>query len=789
MSIRALVLCLVALGAAGLAAQATAPINGTLAAGEERFHAFTIDFGSTPAAHTITVAISGNSATAGLDVFLGNLDEIAAAGFATGGDSDFNAGTGTINLSVTTPAYSGTHTFIVNASENTPGTGVTYTGTINCATLGTGAITAGATHLRTATPPPIDVIFNRIVLMVGTATMGEVERHDVLVNFGGTAQTATLFAQCNGSATGSATVQEILATGAASTLGAALSGAGSWSAEGNRTTSSRSGDVRLRMVVQRTGGTDMDFDAAMVLPATVSAYPLTQITVTGTLAASERRIHRITIDFGATAVDQVLQLLALTETGGPNTAVVDRSEVTTNGSATGIAPGVPWTLPTHSGSHDILVVVEEDDGGSDTYTYTLGMAVLPGAITTATQLSSRDDPMVVQFDIGVQGVGLAPSGGSRTVEVLVDFGTVAHTATFFAQANGDVAGSVTVSEMLANGTASVLGTLSSASASWNDEANLTTSSRSGVVRLRLTAAGTATAMDFSYSLFFAEDVSVPAQTTISFTGSLAIGQERFHRIGLNYGANATTLGFTLINATVTSNVGFTMVDVNELATNGPALGFFGNPEVLTASHTGAQEFVFVFSEDSGTMAATYDVELQVALPAASITNLGTQVLAGTESYSLLFNIAAEGSDTLTAAGTVTREFSTDFGATTHTASVWLRGSGNVTGNVELFDITSGTPVSLGTVSWTGTAEDDANILISARTGVIRMRVVITGSAAGSFDWSAVFDRSVNVFIPGGGGGDDDDDDGGCSTGQGSSNWLALLAGLGLLVVALRLRRA
>lgn len=788
MGIRALMLCLLALGAAGLAAQATAPVNGTLAAGEERFHQFTIDFGSTPASHTINVAISGNSGTAGLQAFLGDLDEMAANGSATGSDSDFNAGTGTINLSLTTPSYSGVHTFIVNAGEENPGTGVTYTGTINCATLGAMAITAGATYLRPATRPPIEIIFNRIVLTEGNVQTGQPERHDILVNFGGTAQAITLWGQCNGSDDGSMAVQEILSTGAASTLGAVLSGTGNWGAEGNRTTSSRSGDVRLRMLVQETNGASMDYDAALVLPANATAYALTQITVTGTLAANERRIHRITIDFGGTAVDQVLQVLTSTSTGGPSVAFIDRTETVTNGTTTGAAPYFPWTLPVHSGSHDLLVVVEEDDGGSDTYTYTFGMAILPGAVTSATQLSGSDDPMTVQFDIGVQCGGTAVFGVPRAVEVLVDFGSVAHTATFFAQANGDVAGSVVVSEILANGASTLLGTLSSASTNWNDELNLTTSSRSGVVRLRLTPAGTAVDMDFKFALFFAEDVSVPAQTTITFTGSLAVGQERFHRVGMNYGANTTAFGFTLISATITGNIGFTMVDVNELATNGPAMGFFGNPEVLTASHSGAQEFVFVFSEDSGTMAATYDVILQVALPAASITNLGTQVLAGSESFNLLFNIAAEGSDTLTAAGTVTREFSTDFGSTTHTASVWLRGSGDVTGDVELFDITSGTPVSLGTVSWTGPAEDDANFVISARTGVIRMRVVVTGSAAGTFDWSAVFDRSVNVFIPGGGGGDDDDD-GGCSTGQGSSNWLALLAGLGLLVVALRLRRA
>lgn len=789
MGIRALMICLVALGAAGLAAQATAPVNGTLAAGEERFHAFTIDFGSTPAAHTITVAISGNSGTAGLQAFLGNLDEIAAAGFATGGDSDFNAGTGTINLSVTTPSYSGVHTFIVNASENAPGTGVTYTGTINCATLGSGAITAGATHLRAAVRPPIDVVFNRIILVAGTASIGEVERHDVLVNFGGTAQTATLYAQCNGDATGSATVQEILATGAASTLGAALSGTGSWSDEGNRTTSSRSGDVRLRMVVQQTAGASMDFDAALVLPSTVSAYPLTQVTVTGTLAANERRIHRVTVDFGATAVDQVLQLLAVTETGGPNTAVVDRSEITANGPTTGMAPGVPWTLPVHSGSHDILVVVEEDDGGTDTYSYTFGMAVLPGAITTASQLSSRDDPLVVQFDIGVQGTGTATFGTPRQVEVLVDFGTVAHTATFFAQANGSEAGSVVVSEILANGTASVLGTLSGGASNWSDDGNVTTSSRSGLVRLRVTPAGTALTMDFQFSLFFGNDVSVPALTTVTLSGTLQAGQERFHRLGFNYGSNATTYAVNLISLTETGtgSLSGSIADVNELATNGPAAGIFFEPTFVTVAHTGTQEFIVVLEEDSLAGPVTYSIVIQVALTA--VTDMGTQLLQGTESFSFLFNIAAEGTDSPTAAATITREFSVDFGSTTHTASVWLRGAGTVTGDVELFDITSGTPVSLGMVQWTGNAEDDGNFVISARTGVIRMRVEITASAAGDFDWSAVFDRTVNIVTPGGGGGGDDDDDGGCSTGQGSSNWLALLAGLGLLVVALRLRRA
>jgi hypothetical protein len=448
---------------------------------------------------------------------------------------------------------------------------------------------------------------------------------------------------------------------------------------------------------------------------------------------------------------------------------------------------IPWLLPADSGLRDLLIVLEEDDGGNDTYSITFGMAVLPGAVTITSQLSSRDDPMVVHFDIGVQGNDIADVATPRVVEVLVDFGAVAHTATFFVFVNGDSDGSVTVSEIMPNGAVSALGTLSGTGGNWNDEANLTSSSRSGLVRLRLTAS-TAVGMQFQYGLFFGADVSVPAQTTITLTGNLAAGHERFHRVGVNFGPNNTAYGMTMLSATTTGSLDFTMVDVNELAVNGPTQGMFFSPNILTATHMGAQEFVFVLAESSGTAPATYTVTIQVALQASALTNLGTQLKTGPQPFSVLFNIAAEGTDTLTAAGTVTREFSADFGPTTHAAYVWLIGSGSVSGQVELFDISGASPVSIGLVQWTGANEDSANFLIAARTGVVRMRVVVTGSAAGDFDWSAVFDRTVNIFVPGSGGGKKKDD-GGCSTGHSGSGVLALLAVLATLAAGMRLRRA
>jgi len=788
--VRALIVGLLLSVAAGSAfAQATSPVNGTLAAGEERFHSFTIDFGSTPTSHVITLSVTSSSGTAGIEAFVGDLDELAANGFVTGGNNGSDPGTTTVNVTLTTPVYTGVHTFIVNISEYSVSGGMTYTGTISSGTLGTTAITAGTTVLRApqAARPSVEILFGRVVLIESSLSSSG-GAFDVLVNFGGTAQAITFWSQADADDTGTMQPQEILASGAASNLGAAVSWTGSGGGEANRTTSSRSGNVRLRL--QYTSASGMDVNSALVVPSTVSLVALTQLTASGSLTADQRRVHRFSVDFGASATTLSLMLISDVSTGSTNTVALDRTEVAANGQATGYIPGVPFTTAAHSGVHDILIVIEEDGGSTATYNLVIAIAVSSAAVTTATpQVGLRTDPLTVLYDFAVICNSSAATGVPSAVEFLVDFGASPQAVTFHLQGEGGASGDISISEITTGGTPSALGTNLTGSGSWNDDANYITSSRSGLVRFRVAGIPTSGNMDFTFSAIFPDTVAVQPLTLITVTGTLAANQQRAHRFGINFGGASTAYGVTLVSAITTGSLDFLVVDVNDTAVNGTG-AFISDPSFVTAAHTGAQDFLIVLGESTGTGVATYTVTMAIALPTASVTSLGTQVFTASDSLMALFNVAAQGTDAhLAGGGTITREFNADFGGTTHTASLWLQGDGDDTASVELFDISGAVPLSLGTVSWTGSNSDEINITTPARTGVIRLRIVVTTTVVNSTHWVVMIDRSVNVFLDGSGGGGDDGDDGGCSTGQGSSNWLALLAGLGLLVVALRLRRA
>lgn len=781
----ALLMALVFAGAA--CAQATAPVSSAVSAGEERFHSFTINFGGTPAAHVVSLSVSGNSATAGISAFLGNLDEMAAAGFATGAAQGSDVGTGTVNISVTTPAYSGVHTFIVNIAENVVTAGITYTGTISCATLGSGAITAGATVLRAplASRPSVQILFNRIALVGGNLD-GDTA-FDALADFGTTPQTATFWSQIDADDDGSMQVQEILASGAAGNLGAAVSGTGNWSDEAVRTTSSRSGNVRLRMQVTLSTAS-MGMNGAMVLPSTVSFVALTQIAATGSLTANQGRVHRFAVDFGTGATRLSLMPNVVTSTGSVDFALIDRTELAAFGAATGVANGVPYLTGSHSGVHDILITVEENGGAAATYDVSLFVAVLPAAVTATTQTYMTTDRFFNMFDIATRGSQDSTVGTPSASEFLVDFGTTPQAVTFFVNGQGDVTGDISVYEVTTAGTGTLLGAPLGGAGTWNDQANYTTSSRSGLVRIRLVGNPGSGTMTGKFTCVFPKTASVQALTTITLAGSLTPGQTRAHRVSMNYGAASTQYAFAPIVADSTGIIDFSVADVNELAANGPATGtFVDTPGFVPVAHAGVQEFVFLFSEASNTAGATYNLILTVAVPGGSVSALGTQTVVGVSTLETVFNIAVQGRETIAAAGSVTHDFNINFGATTHTANIWISADGADTGTVELFDMSSGTPVSVGLASWTGASSDDLNVVTAAHTGVIKFRVVLTTAVANDISWTVLADRSSNISLIGGGGGGGDD--GGCSTGQGSNPWLLLVGALSLLALGARLRRS
>jgi hypothetical protein len=99
--------------ACGLSAQAY-NFSGTVADDQARFILLDVDFGGTAQSIDITVTAQATGGASGLDVDLIDMDELALNGSAAAIESDFDAGTGTITLMMTTPMYSGVHQFVLD---------------------------------------------------------------------------------------------------------------------------------------------------------------------------------------------------------------------------------------------------------------------------------------------------------------------------------------------------------------------------------------------------------------------------------------------------------------------------------------------------------------------------------------------------------------------------------------------------------------------------------------------------------------------------------------------------
>ena len=89
---RVTTMLLAVLFAGAVSAQATFSVGGTVAANTQNFLVVDIDFASSAAPLAVTLSIAGNSSTDGLDVFLGDLDAIAATGFTGTADQGNDAG-------------------------------------------------------------------------------------------------------------------------------------------------------------------------------------------------------------------------------------------------------------------------------------------------------------------------------------------------------------------------------------------------------------------------------------------------------------------------------------------------------------------------------------------------------------------------------------------------------------------------------------------------------------------------------------------------------------------------
>ena len=373
------------------------------------------------------------------------------------------------------------------------------------------------------------------------------------------------------------------------------------------------------------------------------------------------------------------------------------------------------------------------------------------------------------------------------MEFLVDFGSVAQSITFAVLGNGDIAGDLEVFEVLANGTASSLGTLTGATTNWSSDSTFTTSSRSGVVRIRVLA-DTAN-LSFDWTAILPSTASIQAYSQFTVTGSLVADGETLHHFTVDFGATANTVMVQFSNFVDTGSFDAAFFNPDDLATGGMAAGVIPlTSEVLFLSGQGVTDFLFSLNENSGA-AATYDITVDVSVAPGGLSLVESKTFGATRPFQSLFGLAVVGDESPTGAGTITREFNVDFGGTLHTADIWFQCDGPTGVTAELFEISSGgSPVSLSTLAPAGT-NAEANVTSSSRTGTVKFRIEITTTGAADVSFAVVFDSTVTVasFGPGGGGGGGGSDSS-CSTGTEQGWALLLLAAMSAVAVALRTRR-
>lgn len=266
-------LAFAALAAGALNAQATENLNGTVPDDADHVYLIEVDFGGAASSITLTLNISATSGTSGLDVALVDLDELAQNGSATGVQSDFDAGTGLITLTMVTPSYSGVRQFSVNIGTDSSNGSSPYTGTLATNDLPPGAIVEAGLRVWPYVSG-YSVIFDRAARNVIENTAPGTFTRDVSLDFGAGTQAATFYVQSfSFFSDGTVQVFEIDTGGAEVLLGTLTLNSGTgWEEEANLTTSARTGPVTIRV---RVNAADVLYFWTLVVPdfVTVNAPP------------------------------------------------------------------------------------------------------------------------------------------------------------------------------------------------------------------------------------------------------------------------------------------------------------------------------------------------------------------------------------------------------------------------------------------------------------------------------------------------------------------------------------
>lgn len=254
---------------ATLSAQATLNVSGTVSDGFERAILVDVDFGPTPQSLTLTLDIAATSGTAGLDVELIDLDELAANGSTNATVEGSDAGTANIMLSLPTGTYAGVRQFAILVYTDGNGTSP-FAGTLDESSLSPGTITlAGQVTNDVSNVPARQTLFDRSARHVVEHSAANTTTSDVRVDFGAGTQAITFWASAI--TFGGDTTVEVyeVDTGGTEQLLGSTTAVGIGSTETNLTTSARTGVVTIRFKIITPGAS---FVAAYwaVFPGTVS---------------------------------------------------------------------------------------------------------------------------------------------------------------------------------------------------------------------------------------------------------------------------------------------------------------------------------------------------------------------------------------------------------------------------------------------------------------------------------------------------------------------------------------
>jgi hypothetical protein len=207
-----------------------------------------VNFGGSAQSIDLTLNIAAVTGTSGLAVTFTDYDRLAASGTVDAEVAGTDPATGTISLTLTTPAYDGVHQFKVSVRPATP-TGISpFAGTVSAA-LPAGSITLGG-HVSAGTDTePIQMLFDREVRYAAlTPTAFTPIVREFEVDFGATAHAETFFAEGGSLGPGQVMVAELIPGGGENAF-PALSGTVAWLNNANYTTTSRSGKVRFRVTL------------------------------------------------------------------------------------------------------------------------------------------------------------------------------------------------------------------------------------------------------------------------------------------------------------------------------------------------------------------------------------------------------------------------------------------------------------------------------------------------------------------------------------------------------------